>query len=302
MHSSRLLPFVSLALQFAARASAAAALDPETLGEQLDERVDAADDLAELLDDGALPTRVGVGAPHGAASLTLAAYRAVRSVGEVETGGSFVLTFPFGRAVAPAGVLDRAGSAWVAEGAAPRLERREPAPGALTGARVRACVHAAWRVAGVGEDDARIDGMATRARAAASLPDVRLRVMRTADDALHLAPTEADPYRYTATGTVTQWLEARLTWRLDRALFADEEVSLEHLRLARVEARAKLAARVLEALFEWQRATLAARDAGVAPPARLAAELRALEAEATLEVLTGGWFAATLRDGATPAP
>ena len=87
-------------------------------------------------------------------------------------------------------------------------------------------------------------------------------------------------------------LEGRLTWRLDRLLFADDEPSLERLRLDREEARGKVAGKVLDALFQWQRARLAL-DA-LKPGTREAtdATMRLVEAEAGLDVLTGGWFGA----------
>ena len=47
---------------------------------------------------------------------------------------------------------------------------------------------------------------------------------------------------------------------------------------------------MLAALFAWQRALVKAADTSLLPNERTLAELDALEAEATLDVLTGGWF------------
>jgi hypothetical protein len=60
--------------------------------------------------------------------------------------------------------------------------------------------------------------------------------------------------------------------------------------LERVDARTRLATRTLEVLFTWERATLEARQAAAGSPEELSARLRASEAQATLDVLTGGWF------------
>ena len=164
-------------------------------------------------------------------------------------------------------------------------------PVRLTPEVARAAVHAALRRANIVDPEARVDGLASRARASAVLPELRLRVTRLIDDAQSLSPTEYDPARTTATGGVSLWLEARATWRLDRLVFADEEVAFERLRRDRAEAQSKLAARVLELLFAWQRALAREADlAGRAPKERLAATLDVIEAEASLDIVTDGWF------------
>ncbi len=157
----------------------------------------------------------------------------------------------------------------------------------------RKCVSAAWRTAGLGPDDARIDALISRSRASALFPETRLRAMRLWDDASHattLATTNDTSY-YDAIGA-NLVLEVRLTWRLDRLLYAGDEPTLERVRLERQEARARVAARTLEALFAWQRATVAESAAPPATPEKAEADIRAAEAEATLDVLTGGWFSA----------
>ena len=135
----------------------------------------------------------------------------------------------------------------------------------------RKCVAAAWRTAGLGADDARIDALISRSRASALLPETRLRAMRLWDDASHattLATTDDTSY-YDAIGA-NLVLEVRLTWRLDRLLYAGDEPTLERVRLERQDARARVAARTLEALFAWQRATVARGGGG----RRLAARSR----------------------------
>lgn len=163
-------------------------------------------------------------------------------------------------------------------------------PVRLTRTLARAAVDAALRHAGLADGDARLDALASRARSSALLPELRLRAMRQIDASENLAPTEYDPERITATGGTSTWLEARATWRFDRLLFADDEVPLERMRHERGEARSRLTARVLELLAAWQRARLVEDDAARPVDERVEAMLKALETEAALDVVTGGWF------------
>jgi hypothetical protein len=160
-------------------------------------------------------------------------------------------------------------------------------------ALARRCVSAALRTAGLGENDARIDSLVARSRASALLPETRLRAMRLWDDASHATTlaTTSDTTYYDAIGA-NLVLELRLTWRLDRLLYASDEPTLERVRLERQEARARLATRTLEVLFAWQRAALESSSAVARSREQIEANLRADEAAATLDVLTGGWFAA----------
>jgi hypothetical protein len=163
-------------------------------------------------------------------------------------------------------------------------------PVVVTPRAARDAVEAALRRAKLGDPEARIDAMASRVRSSAALPELRVRALRSVDQGQALAPTEYDPTRTTATGGSSIWIEARATWRLDRLVFADEEVALERLRHHRAEARTRLTARVLRLLFEWQRATAHADNPGASPEENLVARLKALEAEAELDLLTDGWW------------
>lgn len=168
-------------------------------------------------------------------------------------------------------------------------------PVRVTPELARAAVEAALRRARLSDPEARIDALATRARASALLPELRLRVAREQDQEQRTSPTDDDPERITASGGASFWLEARATWRLDRVVFSDDEVALERLRRERAEAQRKLSDRVLEALFAWQRARAREADPARSPEERLEATLAAIEAEATLDILTGGWFTRTKR-------
>ncbi|MCC6214215.1 MAG: hypothetical protein IT376_05065 [Polyangiaceae bacterium] len=159
----------------------------------------------------------------------------------------------------------------------------------------RAALRAASRAAGAGESWARLADLAGRARSSALLPELRLAGGRTTDEALRFAPTVDDPGRYTATGEARLFFEARLAWRLDRLVFADEELGVERLRGAWLAARAALARQVLGALVAWQRAALRVADADLDDASRAEALVDAVEAEITLDLLTGGWFSRNVR-------
>jgi hypothetical protein len=246
-------------------------------------------------------------APGGSAWVSLVGFTGSRdapaggATAASEMGAAVVVGLPLDR-------LSRAGpgaaralprAAAFAPATAPDPTGRSVAPerARVASRFARACVAAAWRASGVGPDDARIDAVTSRARWSAILPEARVRAVRGEDQRASLeASTDASRARGSAGADLA--LEARLTWRLDRLLFADDEPSFERLRLDRHEARLRIAARVLEALFLWQRAT-AALPAGPGSEAGAFADpdmvLRAAEAEATLDVLTDGWFSEARR-------
>lgn len=127
-------------------------------------------------------------------------------------------------------------------------------------------------------------------------------MLRTVDSGEGLSPTLYDPTRITGVNDVKYWLEARATWRLDRLVFAEEEVTLERIRQERTEAQTQLRAHVLKVLFAWQRALALAENAASPPEEILSARLAAIEAEAELDLLTGGWFAKWAAGQPLPAP
>jgi hypothetical protein len=173
-----------------------------------------------------------------------------------------------------------------------QIPPQQPFDLALTPRLARSCVSAAWRAAGLGSDDARLDAIVSRARWSAILPEARLRAVRFEDARLSL-DTGTDTSRLRDSAGANVGFEARLTWRFDRVLYADDEPSFERIRLEQHDARSRIAARVLEALFHWQRAAL---DLRTLPPSQQGTRdeadvtLRVMEAEAALDVLTNGWF------------
>jgi len=172
-----------------------------------------------------------------------------------------------------------------------------PMPPALA----RQCVAAGLRTSGLGVDDTKLDDLVSRARTSAWLPETRMRAMRLWDDTNNvttLASTDTANF-YDAAGANLVF-ELRLTWRFDRLLYAGDEPTIERVRLERQDARTRVATRVLEVLFTWQRARVAAAEAPTGSRELVEARLRVAEAEATLDVLTGGWFSAS--QAQTPPP
>lgn len=271
----------------------------------------AAPDLDDLVTDGELDgedivvrgrTRV---APRPSASTWLSLVGFVNEGSRrSEVGGMLVLGIPFDRMAARAAAPDLVR---VAAPAAPD----GPLDVALSPRLARSCVAAAWRAAGIGADDSRLDGIVSRARWSAILPEARLRAIRY--DNLTLASSldpasNATTYLRDTTGA-NLGLEARLTWRFDRLVYADDEPAFERIRLEQRDVRSRIAGKTLDALFHWQRAVL---DLKTLPPAQVGTRdeadvaLRVMEAEAALDVLTNGWFgahrpkrpSAATRDGA----
>jgi hypothetical protein len=165
----------------------------------------------------------------------------------------------------------------------------EPTRVVVTPGIARRAVAAAWRASGLGVDDARIDSMVARARASAALPEARLRAMRVVLDGSHAGIIPEDTSTYDTAGA-DLWFEGRLTWRLDRLLYADDEPTLERVRLERQDARTRVAGKVLDALFQWQRAWFSMHVATPGTREATDATMRLIEAEAGLDVMTGGWF------------
>lgn len=188
----------------------------------------------------------------------------------------------------------------------PAAAASEPAPrrpsAPLLDARVvRDVVSAALRASRTDSAEARLDGLATRARTASALPELSLRAARSTDQSLRLSPADGRTLDATQTGGVDLLFEARASWRLDRLVFADEELRVEALRNDRAQRRDRLVALVLERLFAWQRARTKLVLAELEPDARLVLELEQAEAELALDVLTAGFFGERLRRRAPAA-
>jgi hypothetical protein len=144
-------------------------------------------------------------------------------------------------------------------------------------------------VAGAAAERRRVDALASRAHGSALLPELRLRAVRNTDQALRWVPTTDEPNRVTQADGAGLILEASATFRLDRLLFAHEELTVERLRLKAGEERFKLEARVQAAVLGLFRA----RQLGCVvevddqKPLQL---VKVAELFAELDDLTAGWF------------
>lgn len=160
----------------------------------------------------------------------------------------------------------------------------------LTSSLARRLVQRALRVRGEARAAERLDGLASRSRSAAVLPELSLRAVRSTDESLRLSPSGTYVNDYTQTGGAGLLLEARAVWKLDRLVFADDELRVEQLRADQQQASDRLISAVLKHLFAWQRARARLAETDLTPADRLRMEVEMLEAEAMLDVLTDGLF------------
>ncbi|HNS98538.1 MAG TPA: hypothetical protein PLJ27_03685 [Polyangiaceae bacterium] len=232
----------------------------------------------------------------GRASLGFGLFTTRTLTGKQEVGGRFTVEIPFGRLWARSASLPHVSQEQSPSPKETTTGHRNPPRMAVRPALARACVRAAWQAHGIGDLEA-IDAMRTRAKSSALLPDARFRVVRDWDQSYRLSPTNDDPYRLHESTGGGRTVEGVLTWRLSRLLFVDEELSMERLRVQQVQLRSRLAGEVLRALFDWQRARLALADPSLDEPEHLEAAVREVEAVATLDILTGGWFSSWLGRG-----
>ena len=275
---------------------AAARADPrgippeDSLQDALDDGDIDEDDFPILSSRTSSRTEVGASPLHGGSWVSLVGFGRELMSGRNDVGGLVVVGLALDRIAAGAThrLADppRATPPATATPTAPTQPRSIVAP-----ALARDCVAAALRASGLGVDDSRIDALVARARASAWLPETRMRAMRLMTDAAHattVAATDGTSY-YEAIGA-NLVLELRMTWRFDRLLYAGDEPGLERTRLLRQQARSHLATRTLEVLFAWQRSVVEAQQAVAGSQEELDARLHASEAQATLDVLTDGWF------------
>jgi hypothetical protein len=248
--------------------------------------------------------RLAVAQEHPPLQLSLHG-RSTTSSARVERAAWLSLTLPFDALARPqlravASLSEPAEPARSAEHAAsdPTAAGSDVAP-ALSFAQLqalaefsrRACA-VALAVAGAPAERRRLDSIATRARASAALPEIRLRAQRNTDQALRWAPTSDDPYRVTQADGAGTTLEASATFHLDRLLFAREELNAARLRQQAGAEHLKLERRVLDALLELFRARELSCSASAEAEARGSALLRGAERFIELDVMTAGWFSA----------
>lgn len=178
-----------------------------------------------------------------------------------------------------------------------------PRPPLVDSALARRLVRAALQVRGAFRAEDRLDGLVSRSRVSSALPELTLRAVRSTDESLRLSPSGTVVNDYTQTGGAGLLLEARATWKLDRLVFADEELRVERLRAQREQMSERLTASVLKHLAGWYRARARLLDPELTPEERLRLEVEQLEAEAALDVLTDGFFGSErAREAGSAAP
>jgi hypothetical protein len=250
------------------------------------------------------PARTDALGRTGDASVSLGVVRAEGDV-RSEVAGFLRLQFPFERLMAPRRLLlaaadevgfpeeddERRESTGVDEAGGAVEPALDPA---LLGRLARDTLAAAANAHGVAAYERELDGAASRARSSAVLPEVRLRVARSRDQSLRYEPTLDDPNRQSLLGGDGTLLEAQATFRLNRLLFADEEVPLERLRIERERLDERLEFRVLARVVAWHRA-LSRERSPLDAEARGRAAVERIDAEIELDALTGGWFGERVR-------
>ena len=170
---------------------------------------------------------------------------------------------------------------------APPAQKKETATIPLGDIAQRAA-RIAVKTAGLPESDTQIETMATRARASALLPEVRVMAKGAS----------AGPRDYISdTGTVatsyygpSYSVEASLTFHLERLAYSGQEARLERLRLERFEARSRITQRVIDEIARWSKATSEERDSPEGTEQRAEATARRVAAQMALDVWTAGWF------------
>jgi hypothetical protein len=230
-----------------------------------------------------------LGQPRAPTYVSLVGFTSIGPAHEI--GGMLMVGIPFDRVV-----RGNTRTTSFVNVVAPEPNGGPPSEVTLTPRFARSCVDASWRAAGIGSDDSRLDGIVSRAHWSALLPETRLRAIRYDNASLFssLDPVGTPTYFHDSGGT-NVGLEGRLTWKLDRLVYSEDEPALERVRLEQRDARSRIATHTLEMLFHWQRAQL---DLRTMPPSQVGTRdeadvvLRIMEAEAALDVLTNGWFTA----------
>jgi hypothetical protein len=172
-----------------------------------------------------------------------------------------------------------------------------PKPAMVTRLRasdMQRLVHAAQRTARIAPEQERLNGLGQRARWSALLPQMRLRTMRSNDQSLRLQQsyTDSDVVRSQTAGGASVFWEATATWKLNRLVFAEEEVAIERLRHQQQALRFAITKQVVEALTRWQILTYKAAQTPLSSAQQIRLESQRLGEEVKLDTLTGGEWSA----------
>jgi len=173
--------------------------------------------------------------------------------------------------------------------ATPSFVAAQSAPAAAREPSVREVIAMAKRAARA-LDPERVHELARRARLAGLVPVLRFSAERGFDQDLTSSSTSASDSTKAAVGDQLSF-GATLTFGLDRLVFAPEEVRLLSVERWLASDLRKLVSEVLRLYFQRKR-LLREQATAAAPDPELADSIR--EAEALLDALTAGEFAAAL--------
>jgi hypothetical protein len=228
--------------------------------------------------------------------LSLLGWRADRTAGKNEIGFGLTLSLPLDASMGRPRLqqIDRNAGRPIAihvESRAPHVDSRIE----VTPSEMHELVRSSWRELGLDHDE-RLADLAHRARVSAVLPELRLKVNRTTGQTVRLSPTLDDPSRIEGSGDASMLYEARATWRLDRLVFADDEVTLERVRADRNDQRAKQTQRVIELISQWRKAVGRQIDPLTTSTEKLDAEAVIAATSAGLDALTAGEWSRQRRE------
>ncbi len=167
-------------------------------------------------------------------------------------------------------------------------------PPVVTGRFLNELTAAALLAQGCDEAWSRLEGLGSRNRLSALLPEVSLRAGREQNSSLRLTPTDSDPFRYAQSDASNMLLEGRVAWRFGRLLFSSEDLGIERLRLARARERQRVVERTLSVFFQWLHAQVELSQLRKRSSRMRALRWGAAQAAMRLDALTAGWFSAHL--------
>ena len=143
---------------------------------------------------------------------------------------------------------------------------------------------------GVKRAEERIDSLIRRERTSGLLPELRLRGAHGFDQSLALASVGVVPGQSTTRDGSDLLLEARLTFRLNRLVVGDSEVTLERARQTLFDKAEDAVKDALGQLLIFRKASVLAKQEDRSDEEKLEAELQAEGARIRLHMLSGGWF------------
>lgn len=140
-------------------------------------------------------------------------------------------------------------------------------------------------------EEARIARLARRSRRSGLAPELRLRGVYGFDQTTSLEDaTGLYPGETTTRGGRDSLAEVRLTFRLDRLVYGDDETTLERHRTSQRDVQRKITQTAVDLVLKWWQSERGADDPELLPEEQAECAARAEAALVNLHLLTGGWF------------